>query len=96
MAIQPMRDTVRFFISSIHYSPHYDFPELQRMSASLILGGFDASRFVSSNLVFELTDDNSHDPIVGVQKISVIGLALELLPSPISAFMQPCLISGFR
>lgn len=61
---------------------------LNRVPASLTLGGYDASRFVASNLTFGLADDNSRDLVVGVQSISFIGLSKELLPTPILAFID--------
>lgn len=63
-------------------------PGLKRVPASLTLGGYDASRFVSSNLTFGLAGDNSRDLVVGIQSISVIGTSQELLPTPILAFVD--------
>ncbi|KAL8930412.1 MAG: hypothetical protein Q9208_000595 [Pyrenodesmia sp. 3 TL-2023] len=61
---------------------------LKRVPASLTLGGFDASRFVASNLTFDLAGDNSRDLVVGIQSISVVGSSQELLPTPILAFVD--------
>ncbi|KAL8752290.1 MAG: hypothetical protein Q9184_005782 [Pyrenodesmia sp. 2 TL-2023] len=61
---------------------------LKRVPTSLTLGGYDASRFVASNLTFELAGDNSRDLVVGVQSISVVGSSQELLPTPILAFVD--------
>ncbi|KAL8857185.1 MAG: hypothetical protein Q9178_006240 [Gyalolechia marmorata] len=61
---------------------------LKRVPASLTLGGYDASRFVASNLTIDLAGDNSRDLVVGVQAISVVGSSQELLPTPILAFVD--------
>ncbi|KAL8895669.1 MAG: hypothetical protein Q9207_008072 [Kuettlingeria erythrocarpa] len=61
---------------------------LKRVPASLTLGGYDTSRFVSSNLTFGLAGDNSRDLVAGIQSISVIGTSQELLPTPILAFVD--------
>ncbi|KAL8784329.1 MAG: hypothetical protein Q9213_004038 [Squamulea squamosa] len=60
---------------------------LKRVPASLTLGGYDASRFVPSNLTFGLAGDNSRDLVVGIQSISV-GRSNQLLPKPILAFID--------
>ena len=63
-------------------------PGLKRVSASLTLGGYDASRFVASNIIFGFAGDNSRDLVVGIQSISVIGSSHELLRTPILAFVD--------
>ncbi|KAL8717010.1 MAG: hypothetical protein Q9225_005709 [Loekoesia sp. 1 TL-2023] len=61
---------------------------LKQVPASLTLGGYDASRFVSSNLTFSFADDNSRDLVVGIQSISVVGSSETLLPTPILSFVD--------
>ncbi len=67
---------------------HSDALGLKRVPASLTLGGYDASRFVASNLTFNFAGDNSRDLVVGVQAISVVDSSQELLPTPILAFVD--------
>lgn len=61
---------------------------LKQVPASLTLGGYDASRFVSSNFTFGFADDTSRDLIVGIQSISIIGSDKTLLPTPILSFVD--------
>lgn len=61
------------------------------MLTSLTLGGYDARRYASSNLTFSLANENSHDLVVGVQSISIIGSSLKLLPNPVLAFIDAIL-----
>ncbi|KAL9601761.1 MAG: hypothetical protein Q9179_002761 [Wetmoreana sp. 5 TL-2023] len=61
---------------------------LNRVSASLTLGGYDISRFVPSNLTFDLAGDTSRDLVVGVQSISIVGSSYKLLPTPVPAFID--------
>ncbi|KAL8946938.1 MAG: hypothetical protein Q9222_006731 [Ikaeria aurantiellina] len=61
---------------------------LNRVPASLTLGGYDASRVASSNLTIGLAGDPSRDLVVGVQSISIPGSSYQLLPEPISAFVD--------
>ncbi|KAI4243826.1 MAG: hypothetical protein LQ352_006956 [Teloschistes flavicans] len=63
---------------------------LKQVPASLTLGGYDASRFVPSNLTFGFADDNSRDLIVGIQSISVAGSPQDqkLLRTPILSFID--------
>ncbi|KAL9607163.1 MAG: hypothetical protein Q9167_007898 [Letrouitia subvulpina] len=61
---------------------------LKRVPASLTLGGYDASRFMPSDLTFDLAGDNSRDLVVGVQSISAVGSSQKLLPTPILAFID--------
>ncbi|KAL8761310.1 MAG: hypothetical protein Q9184_002552 [Pyrenodesmia sp. 2 TL-2023] len=60
----------------------------KRVPASLTLGGFDASRFVSSNLTLGFADDVSRDLVVGIQSISAAGSDVILLPKPILSFVD--------
>ena len=57
---------------------------------SLTLGGFDASRFVSSNLNFSMNGDISRDLLVAVQTITtnLTGSSSSLLSSPIYAYID--------
>ncbi|MCJ1475658.1 hypothetical protein MMC13_004321 [Lambiella insularis] len=43
---------------------------LKEVLASLTLGGYDASRFVSSDILFDFGPDNSRDLLVGLQSIT--------------------------
>ncbi|KAL8907643.1 MAG: hypothetical protein Q9207_001295 [Kuettlingeria erythrocarpa] len=61
---------------------------LKQVPASLTLGGFDASRFASSNLTLGFADDVSRDLVVGIQSISVAGSDEILLPKPILSFVD--------
>lgn len=61
---------------------------LNQVAASLTFGGYDASRFVPSNLTLNLGADNSRDLLVGLQSISVIGSSHRLLPTPVLAFVD--------
>ena len=55
---------------------------------SLTLGGFDASRFVSSNLNFTMNGDISRDLLVAVQSITTNSTGSSLLSSPIYAYID--------
>ncbi|KAL8720358.1 MAG: hypothetical protein Q9181_007924 [Wetmoreana brouardii] len=59
---------------------------LNRVSASLTLGGYDIARFVPSNLTFDLAGDSSL--VVGVQSISIVGSSYKLLPTPVPALID--------
>ncbi|KAL9580872.1 MAG: hypothetical protein Q9203_006129 [Teloschistes exilis] len=63
---------------------------LKQVPASLTFGGYDASRFVPSNLTFGFADDNSRDLVVGIQSISIAGSPPDqtLLPTPIISFVD--------
>lgn len=61
---------------------------LKQVPAGLTLGGYDASRFVSSNLTFGFADDVSRDLVVGIQSISIVGSTQILLPTPILSFVD--------
>jgi len=55
---------------------------------SLTLGGFDSSRFVSSNLNFSMNEDISRDLLVAVQSITTNLTGSSLLSSPIYAYID--------
>ncbi|KAI4089444.1 MAG: hypothetical protein L6R37_008038, partial [Teloschistes peruensis] len=61
---------------------------LNQVSASLTLGGYDASRFHPSNVTHNFADDNSRDLVVGIQSIAILGSAVTLLPNPILSFVD--------
>lgn len=66
---------------------------LKQALGSLILGGYDSSRFVPSNLSFDLAPETSRDLVVGIQSItadSAFGSthSTGLLPSPILSFID--------
>ncbi|KAI4112284.1 MAG: hypothetical protein LQ345_006546 [Seirophora villosa] len=59
---------------------------LKREPASLTLGGYDASRFVPSDITFSFASDR--DLVVGIQSILVDGTSRELLPTSILALID--------
>lgn len=61
---------------------------MTQVSASLTLGGYDASRFHASDITLKLADDNSRDLVVGIQSISILDSATTLLPNPILSFVD--------
>ncbi|KAL8892994.1 MAG: hypothetical protein Q9192_005521, partial [Flavoplaca navasiana] len=61
---------------------------LNRVLASLTFGGYDSSRFVSSNLTLGFAGDVSRDLVVGLQSITIAGSDQSLLPTPISSFVD--------
>ncbi|KAL8638017.1 MAG: hypothetical protein Q9228_004785 [Teloschistes exilis] len=61
---------------------------LNQVSASLTLGGYDASHFHPSNITHNFADDNSRDLVVGIQSISILDSAVILLPNPILSFVD--------
>ncbi|KAL8664640.1 MAG: hypothetical protein Q9202_002910 [Teloschistes flavicans] len=61
---------------------------LTQVSASLTLGGYDASRFHASDITLKFADDNSRDLVVGIQSISILDSATTLLPNPILSFVD--------
>lgn len=78
-----MRDTVRVVLEFISCNSLSRVTGLKREPASLTLGGYDASRFVPSNITFSFASDR--DLVVGIQSILVDGTARELLPTSILA-----------
>ena len=64
------------------------------MAGNLILGGYDASRFLPSNISFAFAGDVSRDLVVGIQSITVNDLntsraaSFSLLPNPILSFID--------
>lgn len=61
---------------------------LKQALGSLTLGGYDSSRFVPSNLSFDLASETSRDLVVGIQSITADSTfgptdSTSLLPSPI-------------
>ncbi|KAL8627840.1 hypothetical protein Q9189_006461 [Teloschistes chrysophthalmus] len=62
--------------------------ELSIVSASLTLGGYDASRFHASDITHQFADDNSRDLVVGIQSILILDSPLTLLPTPILSFVD--------
>lgn len=83
MVIQLVQSTVSRSRSAKSLSkPHSRFVGLNQVLASLTLGGYDASRFVSSNISIPFSSDDSRSLTVGVQSISVTNSlegSLELL-----------------
>ena len=69
---------------------------LKQVAGSLTLGGYDASRFLPSNVSFAFAGDVSRDLVVGIQSIMVNGLNTSstaplngnLLPNPILSFID--------
>lgn len=66
---------------------------LKQALGSLTLGGYDLSRFVPSNLSFDLAPEISRDLIVGLQSITADRTfgpsdSSSLLPSPILSFID--------
>lgn len=70
--------------------------EQKRVAGSLTLGGYDASRFLPSDVAFPFAGDPERDLVVGLQIITVRGLntsalplpSTNLLPEPILAFID--------
>ncbi|MCJ1384348.1 hypothetical protein MMC17_007464 [Xylographa soralifera] len=67
---------------------------LKEVLASLTLGGYDASKFVSSDLLFDFAPDNSRDLVVGIQSITYDisevshSISGSLLSQPILSFID--------
>lgn len=61
---------------------------MTQVSASLTLGGYDASRFHASDITHQFADDNSRDLVVGIQSILILDSPLTLLPTPILSFVD--------
>lgn len=66
---------------------------LKQALGSLTLGGYDSSRFVPSNLSFDLAPETSRDLVVGIQSITANSPfgptdSTSLLPSPILSFID--------
>lgn len=58
------------------------------MTSSLVLGGFDESRFVPHNITFNFADDSSRDLVVGLQSILISDSSSSLLSSPVLSFVD--------
>ena len=64
---------------------HYQEPEV---FGSLVLGGYDTSRFVPNNLTIPFGADISRDLLIGVQAITSDTTSKALLPTGIYAFID--------
>ncbi|KAI4211721.1 MAG: hypothetical protein LQ351_005495 [Letrouitia transgressa] len=61
---------------------------LKKVTSSLVLGGFDESRFVPHNITFNFADDSSRDLVVGLQSILISDSSSSLLSSPVLSFVD--------
>lgn len=67
---------------------------LKKVTGSLTLGGYDASRFTPNNLSFTFSSDSNRDLLVGLQSITTTDgnqKKTSLLPSPILTFVDSTL-----
>jgi len=68
--------------------------QLKKVTGSLTLGGYDASRFTPNNLSFTFSSDNNRDLLVGLQSITATDGSQKntsLLPSGILTFVDSTL-----
>ncbi|KAL8707211.1 MAG: hypothetical protein Q9220_007705 [cf. Caloplaca sp. 1 TL-2023] len=64
---------------------------LKKVLGSLILGGYDESRFTPNNMSFSFAPDTDRDIVVGIQSITSVdedGTKRDLLPAGINAYVD--------
>lgn len=64
---------------------------LNKVLASLTLGGYDSAKFTPNNLTFSFAPDNERDVVVGLQGISMTSETeanVDLLPEPVTMYID--------